>query len=188
MRYATFAPKSRFNDAKSAISQPMKITPWLGGQEGLEPGLLKHIFNVERHKLSRSIDEDQCSVTPFSRVNCGHPGITAEQCIAKDCCYNDMDYDAIWCFYPHPNEDVVRVQSVTPKVTGTKSGPTGPWHRTSPERALQSGTIPYTGTVRRQAQGKLVPRRPGPGIGSRKRKQGETRGKTEREEGDGKPG
>ncbi|CAJ0946123.1 unnamed protein product [Ranitomeya imitator] len=25
MRYATFAPKSRFNDAKSAISQPMKV-------------------------------------------------------------------------------------------------------------------------------------------------------------------
>ncbi|CAJ0968876.1 unnamed protein product [Ranitomeya imitator] len=26
MRYATFAPKSRFNDAKSAISQPMKVS------------------------------------------------------------------------------------------------------------------------------------------------------------------
>ncbi|CAJ0968483.1 unnamed protein product [Ranitomeya imitator] len=29
MRYATFAPKSRFNDAKSAISQPMKTEPEL---------------------------------------------------------------------------------------------------------------------------------------------------------------
>ncbi|XP_077149911.1 putative gastrointestinal growth factor xP1 [Ranitomeya variabilis] len=50
-------------------------------------------------------NEVQCSVTPFSRVNCGEPGITAEQCMAKNCCYNDMDYDAIWCFYPHPNEE-----------------------------------------------------------------------------------
>ncbi|XP_073524615.1 putative gastrointestinal growth factor xP1 [Phyllobates terribilis] len=52
-----------------------------------------------------ALNEYQCSVEPVSRVNCGEPGITADQCIAKNCCYNSMDKNAIWCFYPRPNDE-----------------------------------------------------------------------------------
>ncbi|CAJ0931704.1 unnamed protein product [Ranitomeya imitator] len=53
MRYATFAPKSRFNDAKSAISQPMK-----GADQESDPDetMLPH---HERYTTERHGDTDE---------------------------------------------------------------------------------------------------------------------------------
>ncbi|CAJ0966407.1 unnamed protein product [Ranitomeya imitator] len=53
MRYATFAPKSRFNDAKSAISQPMK-----GNDQESDPDetMLPH---HERYTTDRHGDKDE---------------------------------------------------------------------------------------------------------------------------------
>ncbi|CAJ0950649.1 unnamed protein product [Ranitomeya imitator] len=53
MRYATFAPKSRFNDAKSAISQPMK-----GADQESDPDetMLPH---HERYTTDRHCDTDE---------------------------------------------------------------------------------------------------------------------------------
>ncbi|CAJ0935950.1 unnamed protein product, partial [Ranitomeya imitator] len=53
MRYATFAPKSRFNDAKSAISQPMK-----GADQESDPDetMLPH---HERYTTDRHGDTDE---------------------------------------------------------------------------------------------------------------------------------
>ncbi|XP_073473376.1 putative gastrointestinal growth factor xP1 isoform X2 [Aquarana catesbeiana] len=52
-----------------------------------------------------ALAEAQCSVQPVARVNCGEPGITPSQCTNKGCCYDSSDPDAIWCFYPKPNEE-----------------------------------------------------------------------------------
>nr|XP_013797061.1 PREDICTED: trefoil factor 2-like [Apteryx mantelli mantelli] len=42
----------------------------------------------------------QCNVTPSQRKNCGHPGITAEECRRAGCCFNSSIPGFPWCFTP----------------------------------------------------------------------------------------
>ncbi|CAJ0958941.1 unnamed protein product [Ranitomeya imitator] len=49
--------------------------------------------------------ERQCTVEPVVRVNCGRAGISPTECFNKGCCYNNMNPDAIWCFYARPDDE-----------------------------------------------------------------------------------
>ncbi|KAM5180809.1 uncharacterized protein ACMZJ9_001373 [Mantella aurantiaca] len=52
-----------------------------------------------------ALTQEQCSVQPLARVNCGEPGITPTECVNKGCCFDDSDHHAIWCYYAKPNDD-----------------------------------------------------------------------------------
>ncbi|XP_071987483.1 pregnancy zone protein-like isoform X2 [Engystomops pustulosus] len=39
-----------------------------------------------------------CEVSAEERADCGHPGITEEQCVERGCCYNAMVHGSKWCF------------------------------------------------------------------------------------------
>lgn len=43
-----------------------------------------------------------CRTAPSDRTDCGHVGVTKEECLGKGCCYDDSfdDGKAPWCFYP----------------------------------------------------------------------------------------
>ncbi|XP_062983764.1 uncharacterized protein LOC134399610 [Elgaria multicarinata webbii] len=42
----------------------------------------------------------QCEVIPVSRINCGYPYISAEECYNRGCCFDSSIADTIWCFFP----------------------------------------------------------------------------------------
>ncbi|KAG8450133.1 hypothetical protein GDO86_002671, partial [Hymenochirus boettgeri] len=42
----------------------------------------------------------QCNIAPKSRINCGYPAITLEECNKKGCCYDNSIDDVVWCFHP----------------------------------------------------------------------------------------
>nr|XP_025953826.1 trefoil factor 1-like [Dromaius novaehollandiae] len=52
----------------------------------------------------------QCKSVPTERKNCGHPGITAEQCRRAGCCFNASVPGVPWCFSPKEK----RVKKVCP--------------------------------------------------------------------------
>ncbi|XP_028623671.1 trefoil factor 1 [Grammomys surdaster] len=49
--------------------------------------------------------EETCTVTPKERSNCGFPGVTAEQCKERGCCFDDSIRGFPWCFKPVPIEN-----------------------------------------------------------------------------------
>ncbi|XP_072254432.1 putative gastrointestinal growth factor xP1 [Pyxicephalus adspersus] len=52
-----------------------------------------------------ALTQQQCSVQPVARVNCGEPGISATDCFNKGCCFDNSDPNAIWCYYAKPNDE-----------------------------------------------------------------------------------
>ncbi|XP_025891977.1 trefoil factor 1-like [Nothoprocta perdicaria] len=52
----------------------------------------------------------QCKVAPRERLNCGHPGITAEECRRAGCCFSASVPGVPWCFTPKQK----RVRKVCP--------------------------------------------------------------------------
>ncbi|KAL1771165.1 trefoil factor 1 [Sigmodon hispidus] len=55
-----------------------------------------------------SLAQDQaetCTVAPRERRNCGFPGVTAEQCHERRCCFDNTIRGIPWCFYPLPIEN-----------------------------------------------------------------------------------
>ncbi|XP_069058706.1 putative gastrointestinal growth factor xP4 [Pleurodeles waltl] len=44
--------------------------------------------------------QDRCGIEPKLRVDCGYPGIIAEECVNKGCCFDSSDPYSIWCFIP----------------------------------------------------------------------------------------
>ncbi|XP_069059330.1 putative gastrointestinal growth factor xP1 [Pleurodeles waltl] len=52
-----------------------------------------------------ALTEAQCAVPKGARFNCGQPGVTPAECYNKGCCYDSSTPDAIWCFYPRPEEE-----------------------------------------------------------------------------------
>ncbi|XP_053306441.1 alpha-2-macroglobulin-like protein 1 [Spea bombifrons] len=46
-----------------------------------------------------SSDPGHCNAEVSARKDCGHPGITQEECLQKHCCYDTSVPDAKWCFY-----------------------------------------------------------------------------------------
>ncbi|XP_053305973.1 alpha-2-macroglobulin-like protein 1 [Spea bombifrons] len=46
-----------------------------------------------------SSDPGHCNAEVSARKDCGHPGITREECLQKNCCYDTSHPDAKWCFY-----------------------------------------------------------------------------------------
>jgi hypothetical protein len=38
-----------------------------------------------------------CDVAPSKKVDCGWPGITADRCLARGCCFDDSQAGP-WCF------------------------------------------------------------------------------------------
>lgn len=45
-------------------------------------------------------------MAPKKRVSCGAPGISADECMAKGCCYEHYQYAKTvpWCFHPHEKQ------------------------------------------------------------------------------------
>lgn len=39
-----------------------------------------------------------------ARRDCGYPGISAEECGSRKCCFSDSIPGVAWCFYPIPTE------------------------------------------------------------------------------------
>ncbi|XP_029434717.1 trefoil factor 1 [Rhinatrema bivittatum] len=58
-------------------------------------------------KGQASFSEAQCQVQPSSRVNCGTPGISAEACNNKGCCFDSATAGVAWCYYPQAEEECV---------------------------------------------------------------------------------
>ncbi|XP_009677879.2 trefoil factor 2 [Struthio camelus] len=52
----------------------------------------------------------QCKTAPTERKNCGHPGITAEECRRAGCCFSASVPGVPWCFAPKER----RVKKVCP--------------------------------------------------------------------------
>ncbi|XP_052020397.1 trefoil factor 1 [Apodemus sylvaticus] len=48
--------------------------------------------------------EETCTVTPRERINCGFPGVTAQQCKERGCCFDDSIRGFPWCFQPQAIE------------------------------------------------------------------------------------
>ncbi|XP_015275224.1 PREDICTED: trefoil factor 2-like, partial [Gekko japonicus] len=44
----------------------------------------------------------RCHLDPKTRVNCGFPGITAQQCRSAGCCFSSKVPGVPWCFSPAP--------------------------------------------------------------------------------------
>uniref|UniRef100_A0A8C6MUM9 Trefoil factor 1 n=1 Tax=Mus spicilegus TaxID=10103 RepID=A0A8C6MUM9_MUSSI len=44
--------------------------------------------------------EETCIMAPRERVNCGFPGVTAQQCTERGCCFDDSVRGFPWCFRP----------------------------------------------------------------------------------------
>ncbi|XP_063812387.1 integumentary mucin C.1-like isoform X1 [Pseudophryne corroboree] len=45
-------------------------------------------------------DKQQCSVDIKEREDCGFPGISAQECYSRRCCFDSSVPGAKWCFYP----------------------------------------------------------------------------------------
>lgn len=43
---------------------------------------------------------ETCTMTPRERINCGFPGVTAQQCKERGCCFDDSIRGFPWCFKP----------------------------------------------------------------------------------------
>ncbi|XP_033864126.2 trefoil factor 2-like [Acipenser ruthenus] len=41
-----------------------------------------------------------CDVNPPDRVECGYPGISADTCRSRGCCFNSAIRGVKWCFHP----------------------------------------------------------------------------------------
>ncbi|XP_021077503.1 trefoil factor 1 [Mus pahari] len=50
--------------------------------------------------------EETCTMAPRERKNCGFPGVTAQQCTEKGCCFDDSVRGFPWCFYPQAVENI----------------------------------------------------------------------------------
>ncbi|XP_069045835.1 trefoil factor 2-like [Lepisosteus oculatus] len=61
-------------------------------------------------------DDQLCSVNPKEREECGYPGITAEECNNRGCCFSSAIPNVKWCF--KPNESVCAVGSAERKNCG----------------------------------------------------------------------
>ncbi|CAH1268732.1 CSMD1 [Branchiostoma lanceolatum] len=42
--------------------------------------------------------EEECLVEPAARQDCGYPGITQEECLQRECCFDSSTANAIFCF------------------------------------------------------------------------------------------
>ena len=42
--------------------------------------------------------EGRCPVAPSERKECGYYGITKEECLKKQCCWDDTVANTKWCF------------------------------------------------------------------------------------------
>uniref|UniRef100_A0A8C6QCD2 Trefoil factor 1 n=1 Tax=Nannospalax galili TaxID=1026970 RepID=A0A8C6QCD2_NANGA len=49
--------------------------------------------------------EDTCAVTPRERVNCGFPGVSAQECESRGCCFDSAVRGFPWCFHPRAVEN-----------------------------------------------------------------------------------
>ncbi|KAG8546272.1 hypothetical protein GDO81_019342 [Engystomops pustulosus] len=48
-----------------------------------------------------------CAVQPSLRNECGYKGITADECVKKNCCFDNSEPDSIRCYAPWtPKGDV----------------------------------------------------------------------------------
>ncbi|XP_051008463.1 trefoil factor 1-like [Acomys russatus] len=43
---------------------------------------------------------ETCTMNPRERINCGFPGVTAQQCKDKGCCFDNTVRGFPWCFHP----------------------------------------------------------------------------------------
>ncbi|XP_021042219.2 trefoil factor 1 [Mus caroli] len=43
--------------------------------------------------------EETCIMAPHERKNCGFPGVTAQQCAKRGCCFDDSVRGFPWCFH-----------------------------------------------------------------------------------------
>uniref|UniRef100_A0A8C8SKQ2 Trefoil factor 2 n=1 Tax=Pelusios castaneus TaxID=367368 RepID=A0A8C8SKQ2_9SAUR len=50
--------------------------------------------------LKDCLTQCRCNVDPKTRVNCGPPGVTPEQCWNSGCCFSSEVAGVPWCFAP----------------------------------------------------------------------------------------
>jgi len=58
---------------------------------------------------SLRLETAQCSIGIQNRVNCGHDGVTNQECFAKGCCFDDSRPDAFNCFAPFARHETGRL-------------------------------------------------------------------------------
>ncbi|XP_043847553.1 trefoil factor 1 [Dromiciops gliroides] len=46
------------------------------------------------------LSQETCEVEPKLRINCGWPGVTEQECKAKNCCFDNTVRGTPWCFSP----------------------------------------------------------------------------------------
>ena len=68
----------------------------------------KHECSVPREESLR-LQTAQCSIGVQARVDCGHDGVTNQECFAKGCCFDDSRPDAHNCFAPFASHETGRL-------------------------------------------------------------------------------
>lgn len=83
---------------------PLRIQTWLPAGGVLFPQRWKQCDNLRNlahdSLLPFVLTLEACAVMPRDRKNCGFPGVTAQQCKEKGCCFDDSIRGIPWCFQP----------------------------------------------------------------------------------------
>nr|XP_027784960.1 trefoil factor 1 [Marmota flaviventris] len=87
-----------------------------------------------------------CFLVVYERMNCGFPGVTADDCKKRDCCFADSPLGYPWCFHPRSanktgseNDTEGTPSGLRWRVQSSENNPVGPRGLPSIEgRALPS--------------------------------------------------
>eukprot|EP00079_Xenopus_tropicalis_P033496 XP_017947267.1 PREDICTED: skin secretory protein xP2-like [Xenopus tropicalis] len=61
--------------------------------------LILGVYHTRGQDVAGAAAED-CKGNPLKRRDCGHAGVTEEQCKSKGCCYDASIVGVKWCFFP----------------------------------------------------------------------------------------
>ena len=66
-------------------------------------------------------ESEECVMEVSARKNCGYPGISPEDCAARNCCFSDTIPEVPWCFFPMSVEGRA-LGTVLPRGGGSRAG------------------------------------------------------------------
>ncbi|XP_025026685.1 putative gastrointestinal growth factor xP4 [Python bivittatus] len=61
-------------------------------------------FSSLANGFSLKPSSEECQVQPSTRMNCGYPYISAQECYNRGCCFDSSIVGVIWCFFPDHSE------------------------------------------------------------------------------------
>ncbi|XP_053310321.1 trefoil factor 2-like [Spea bombifrons] len=71
-----------------------------------------------RGEAGPALPEARCAVAPRDRTECGYPGISKAECLARGCCFDTTVPEVVWCF-DAPRPVALEIEGY-PKASGTQ--------------------------------------------------------------------